>query len=337
MTDSKHLLQHVQDFFQDYLGAHRGLSSHTVTSYRDALKLFLIFVAQQAGKHTTSLTLDDLRAESVLAFLDDIEATRNNSVRTRNIRLAALRTFFRYLAMQDPLRAGQYQRIVAIPIKQAPQPVMEYLEVHEVKAILGAIDRKHAAGRRDYVLISLLYNTGARVQEICDLRVANLRLAAPPIVTLIGKGSKTRHVPLWPETASLLREHLQERGIFTESQACLFVNARGEPLTRYGIRHIIQTRVATALPSCPSLVGKRVSPHTLRHATAMHLLQSGVDLAVIKSWLGHVNLATTHGYVEIDMEMKRKALSACTPLDNPEKLQRLVEQNKDIISWLETL
>src|SRR5215467_4005774 len=201
MKDSKHLLQHVQDFFIDHLRAHRGLSPHTITSYRDTLKLFLIYVAKRMDKQSTQLSLDDLQAEKVLSFLDDVESARKNSVMTRNIRLAALRTFFRYLASQDPLRAGQYQRIVAIPIKQAPQPVMEYLEVHEVKAILGAIDRKHAAGRRDYVLISSLYNTGARVQEICDLRVANLRLAAPPIVTLTGKGHKTRRVPLRPETA----------------------------------------------------------------------------------------------------------------------------------------
>lgn len=336
MKNSKHLLQHVQDFFQDYLGAHRGLSGHTVTSYRDAIKLFLIFVAQRLNKHTTSLALDDLHAESVLAFLDDIEAVRSNCVRTRNIRLAALRTFFRYLAAQDPLRAGQYQRIVAIPLKQASQPVMEYLEINEVKVILETINRNHAAGRRDYALISLLYNTGARVQEICDLRVADLRLTVPPLITLTGKGRKTRHVPLWAETAGLLGDHLQERGIREMPQAWLFVNARGEPLTRFGIRYIIQSRVVAASGSCPSLAGRRIGPHALRHSTAMHLLQAGVDLVVIKSWLGHVNLSTTHGYIEIDLEMKRKALSACTPLAT-QSLKCIIEQHKDVIRWLEAL
>lgn len=337
MKNSKHLLQHVQDFFQEYLCAHRGVSAHTLMSYRDAVKLFLAFVAERTGKHTTKLSLDDLQAEAVLAFLDGIEATRNNCVMTRNIRLAALRTFFRYLAVQDTLRAGQYQRVVAIPLKQGSRPAIEYLEVSEVKAVLEAIDRRQPTGRRDYALISLLYNTGARVQEVADLRVEDLRLAAAPLVTITGKGRKTRHVPLWAETANLLQAHLSERGVMNSPQSRLFVNARGEPLTRFGIRYLIQTRVAAASQRCPALIGKRISPHTFRHTTAMHLLQSGVDLAVIKSWLGHVNLATTHGYVEIDMEMKRKALSACTPPGNPAQLDQIIHQHKDVISWLESL
>jgi integrase/recombinase XerD len=337
MKNSKQLLKYVQAFFQQYLSAHRNLSPNTVLSYRDTLKLFLAFVMKQTGKHATNLALEDLQAEVILAFLDDIELTRHNSVASRNLRLAALRTFFRYLVTQDPLHAGQYQRIVAIPLKKRSRQVMEYLEISEVKALLETIDCKSASGRRDYVLLSLLYNTGARVQEICDLRVADLRLDTSPVVTITGKGRKTRHVPLWPETAGLLHNYIKERGISDCSQMKLFVNARGEPLTRFGIRHIIQEKVKQASEKCRSLTYKRISPHTFRHATAMHMLQSGVDLAVIKSWLGHVNLETTHAYVEIDLEMKRKALSTCTVVDNPEKLGHIIEQNKDVISWLESL
>jgi len=337
MKDSKHLLQHVQDFFIDHLRAHRGLSPHTITSYRDTLKLFLIYVAKRMDKQSTQLLLDDLQAEKVLSFLDDVESARKNSVMTRNIRLAALRTFFRYLASQDPLRAGQYQRVVAIPLKRGSRPAIEYLEINEVKAILETIDRKTTEGRRDYALISFLYNTGSRVQEVADLRVENLRLATPPIAIITGKGRKTRHVPLWAETASLLQVQINERGIIEKPQAHLFVNARGEPLSRFGIRYIIRSRVKAASQQCVSLQSKRISPHTFRHSTAMHLLQSGVDLAVIKSWLGHVNLATTHGYVEIDLEMKRKALSACNPPGNSEQLHQIIDQHKDVIRWLESL
>jgi site-specific recombinase XerD len=183
----------------------------------------------------------------------------------------------------------------------------------------------------------LLYNSGARVQELADLRVAALRLFTPPLVTLTGKGNKTRHVPLWAETVSLLQAHLTERGIIDSPQSYLFVNAHGQPLSRFGIRYLIRTRVAAARQSCASLSGKRISPHSFRHATAMHLLQSGVDLDVIKNWLGHVNLQTTHGYVEIDLEMKRKALSACAPVGNPDKLRHIVDRHKDVISWLNSL
>lgn len=337
MKPANPLLHYVQSFFQQHLSAHRNLSPNTVAAYRDTLKLFLSFVTRQTGKPATKLVLEDLQGEVVLAFLEDLEVTRHNCVGSRNLRLAALRTFFRFLVTQDPLRAGQYQRVVAIPIKKTSRSVMEYLEINEVKAVLAAIDRTRASGRRDYALVSLLYNTGSRVQEICDLTVGNLRLDTPPIVTVTGKGCKTRHVPLWPDTARLLRDFLAERQVSDASSAPLFVNARDEPLTRFGVRHIIQQRIQQAAQTCPSLARKRISPHTFRHTTAMHLLQSGVDLAVIKSWLGHVNLETTHAYIEIDLDMKRKALAACVPPDNPEKLRHLIKQNTDVISWLESL
>src|SRR5450432_4689101 len=338
MNDSKALLQLVQSFFQDYLAGQRALSPNTILAYRDALKLFLSFLAANTKKPTARLQMADLHAEHVLAFLDDVERTRHNSTATRNLRLAALRTFFQYLISEDTVRSGQYQKIVAIPLKRAPRPVMGYLETGEVQAILDSIDRGRAAGRRDYALFNFLYNTGARVQEVIDLKVGSIRFAAPAIATLVGKGSKTRVVPLWPATATLLDDHLKERGVARQTDARLFVNARGQPLTRFGIRYILRTRLATASSKCTALAQKRVSPHTFRHATAMHLLQSGVDLTVIQRWLGHVQLATTHAYVEIDLEMKRKALSACAPPEGTtDSLRKIVDANQDVIRWLESL
>lgn len=330
MKQSEHLLQYVQRFFQDYLRIHRGMSPNTILAYRDAIKLFLLFITVFTGRKVAKLTLDHLNADAVLAFLGDIEA-KGNSVTTRNLRLSVLRTFFSFLVTQDTIRTGQYQRIIAIPLKQKSQPLMDYLDVNEMKAILQSIDQAKSVGRRDYVLISLLYNTGARVQEICDLRKEDI-WDSPPSVVVTGKGQKTRQVPLWRETASILKEYVKNR---TPNEK-VFQNARGVPLTRFGINHIVRERLKAAAAICPGLAKKKISPHTFRHTTAMHLLQSGVELTVIKSWLGHVNIATTHGYIEIDLEMKQKALAHCTAV-NDGKLNEIILQNNDLINWLDSL
>lgn len=338
MSDSKELLSLVQAFFQDYLAGQRGLSQNTILAYRDALKLFLSFVSTSISKQIGRLQLADLQAEQVLAFLEDVERSRKNRTSTRNLRLAALRTFFQYLISADTIRSGQYQKIVAIPLKRTPRPMMGYLDASEVQAILNSLDRDNPLGRRDYAMFNFLYNTGARVQEAVDVTVGAIRFGAPPIATLTGKGSKTRIVPLWETTAAILFEHLKERRADKEPAAPLFVNARGMPLTRFGVHHILRTRLAAATSTCTSLAAKRISPHTFRHSTAMHLLQSGVDLTVIQRWLGHVQLATTHAYVEIDLEMKRKALAACTAPDHgPAGLQKLIDANRDVIRWLQSL
>ena len=331
MKETNHLLQYVQRFFQDYLRVHRGMSHNTIFAYRDALKLFMLFLATYTDRKVTNLSLNDLHADAVLAFLGDIE-TKGNGATTRNLRLSALRTFFGYLVTQDTLRAGQYQRVIAIPLKQTSRQVMQYLDVDEVKAILQSIDQTTPIGRRDYTLISLLYNTGARVQEICDLRGEDV-LQSPPSVIVTGKGQKTRQIPLWPETATILRQYMIGRN----PQEKVFQNARSLPLTRFGVHHIIGMRIRAAATICPSLAKKKVTPHTFRHTTAMHLLQSGVELTVIKSWLGHVHIMTTHGYIEIDLEMKRKALAHYTPIKDGNKLKEIINRNKDIISWLDSL
>lgn len=301
------------------------------------MKIFLLFVAKAKSKHVTKIVIEDMNAETVLEFLNEVEATRQCSVGTRNHRLAALRVFFSYLATQDIMRIGQFQRILAIPSKRAAKPMMGYLEVDEVNAILKSIDQSNWIGRRDFFLISLLYNTGARVQEICDLKVKSFRIDSPPLVTIHGKGKKTRQVPLWPDTKRLLIAYFDEAGLSDKADAPVFCNLRGIPIGRFGIRYIIEKRTQAAVASCPKLAKKVIGPHTFRHTTAMHLLQAGVELSVIRSWLGHVDIATTHGYVEIDMEMKRRALEKCRSNVKAPSFKHLINKHKDIIGWLEAL
>ncbi len=327
----------VQSFFQDYLFAQRGLSQNTIVAYRDALKLFFAFESSRQNKPAIKLILEDLNAETVLAFLNQIESKRNNSIVTRNLRLAALRTFCLYLSTKDTLRIGEYQKIIALPLKRAPRKGVDYLEVNEVNAILETIDRKAFTGQRDYVLLKLLYNMGARVQEICDLKVKSLTFGHVPVVTIIGKGSKTRHVPMWPETAKLLQNYLNITQLSEQPDAHIFMNLQGAPLGRFGVRYIIKQRCLAAEEHCPSLKTKCIGPHTFRHTIAMHFLQAGIDLSIIKSWLGHVNLATTHAYIAIDMEMKRKALTECSPVSTSPSLKKLLDKNKDVLTWLDSL
>lgn len=278
-----------------------------------------------------------MNAETVLAFLNQIESKRNNSIVTRNLRLAALRTFCFYLSTKDTLRIGEYQKIISLPLKRAPRKGVDYLEVNEVNAILENIDRKKFTGQRDYVLLKLLYNTGTRVQEICDLKVKSLTFGHVSVVTIIGKGNKTRHVPMWPETAKLLQNYLKITQLLEQPDANIFMNLQGAPLGRFGVRYIIKQRCLAAEEHCPSLKKKSIGPHTFRHTIAMHFLQAGIDLSIIKSWLGHVNLATTPAYIEIDMEMKRKALTACSPASTSQSLKKLLDKNKDVLTWLGSL
>ena len=336
MKKQDKLMFYVQNFFTEYLTIHRGLSLNTIKTYRDSLKLFLRFVAKKKNKSVVKLTLVDLNADNVISFLRKIEDS-GSCIVTRNLRLASLKTFFTYLISQDILHAGEYQKIIAIPLKKSQKPLMGYLEVHEIKAITESINRKDPRGERDYIILNLLYNTGARVSEICNLKVSQIRLQSPPLITVLGKGGKLRQIPLWQETALLLKNYLCQKELINDSKATVFLNSAGKSISRFGIRYIIQRRVADAVIKCPSLAKKKIGPHTIRHTTAMHLLQAGVDLSVIKSWLGHVSLSTTHSYVEIDLEMKRKALSACNSISEPFNLKKIIGKNEDVIKWLETL
>jgi integrase/recombinase XerD len=296
----------VQDFFQRRLVAERGVSAHTLASYRDTFTLFLRDTEQRTGKTPAALTLEDLTAPTILTFLDRLETDRGNSPRTRNLRLTALRSFMRYVSVRDPTSLPLAQRVLAIATKRVDHPVMGFLSRDEVQALLDAPDRTTWSGHRDAVLFAVLYNTGARVSEIIGLRVADVLLDRAAAVHLHGKGRKERTVPLWKRTAAQVREWLAriDRG----ADAPVFPNRAGRPLSRSGVEHRLHVAITTASQRAPSLATRAISPHTLRHTTAMHLLQSGVDITVIALWLGHEDPATTHRYIEADLAMKDAAL-----------------------------
>ncbi len=338
MKSTELIAPRVEAFFRDYLSAQKGLSPNTIFSYRDSLKLLLGFCTQRLGKHADKLTLEDFDEKLAASFLDDLEATRGNTPETRNNRLAALHSFFRYVAEREPTVMARCQRICAIPRKRTDHKVVEYFEDEEIKALLESVDQTARSGARDYALLLFLYNTGARAGEVVDLKIADLRLEAPYQVKLTGKGRKERVCPLWPETVLALQNYLSSRAAETSEETSVFLNSIGEPITRFGIRYIVRKYGYKATKACSSLGSKRLSPHTIRHTTAMHLLQSGNDISVVKDWLGHADMSTTHRYVEIDMKMKRKALEAAQPPKATVTPTRRTNWLKpSILKWLEQL
>lgn len=314
----------------------RSLSPNTVLSYRDAFKLFLNFAAHRAQVSVANLGFAHVGAETVLAFLEDLENNRKCSVKTRNARLAALHSFFRYVATREPEVLDLCQRISAIPVKRSKDSPADYLEYDEVKHILGSIDCSTEWGQRDHLLIQLLFETGLRAQEVAGLKTTSLRLSNPFQLRVLGKGRRERVCPLRADTASRLRRSIEERGLSAEQDAPLFVSARGLPLTRFGVLRIAQRHALRAAASMPSLKSKRIGAHTFRHAAAVHLLRSGNELTVVRSWLGHVSIETTHHYTEIDLQMKRKALEACQPVPKPNG-KPAWKKDGDLVAWLEAL
>jgi site-specific recombinase XerD len=304
--------QLVQDFFVRRLIAQRGASARTVEAYRDAFELLFGFLEQRTGKPPSALQLSDLDAPFVLDFLDHLEIGRGNTTRTRNARLAAIHSFMRYAAVRDPASLPITARVLAIPAKRFDRPMLGYLTRDQVAAILAAPDRSTWSGHRDAVLLATAYNTGARVSELTALRVRDVLLDRQTAVHLHGKGRKERAIPLWKNTATELRGWLNR--INSAPDAPVFPNRFGAPLTRSGVRDRLDRAVSVAEQRCPSLHGQHVSPHTLRHSTAMHLLQSGTDLAVIALWLGHSSPAVTHQYLEADLAAKEAVLHRLTDL-----------------------
>jgi integrase/recombinase XerD len=298
--------QLVQDYFVRRLVAQRGASARTVESYRDAFELLLGFAEQRTGRPPSALSLADLDAPLVLDFLDHLETGRGNTARTRNARLAAIHSFMRYAAVRDPASLPVTARVLAIPAKRFDRPVLGYLTREQVTAILAAPDQRTWSGRRDAALLAAGYNTGARVSELAALRVRDVLLDRQTAVHLHGKGRKQRVLPLWNTTAAQLRDWLGQ--ISSGPETPVFPNRAGKPLTRSGIRDRLDRAVTIAGQDCPSLRGQHVTPHTLRHSTAMHLLQSGTDLAVIALWMGHESPATTHQYLEADLATKQATL-----------------------------
>lgn len=301
----------LQRFFAERMLQQQAASPRTVAAYRDAFRLVLAYAERELRKPPAKLTLGDFDAELILGFLAHVEAERHNTVRTRNARLAAIRAFARYVAAQCPPALLLVQQILAIPMKRFDKPLLGFLSRNEVQALVDAPDTTTWYGRRDRVLLKMLYNTGARVSELIGIHVDDLELDITPSVRLHGKGRKQRTVPLWKETAVEIRRWIEFTGL-QEAQP-LLPNRWGKPMTRSNVAERIARAVGTATAQCASLGGRTISPHTLRHTTAMHLLQSGVDLSVIALWLGHESPITTHGYIEADLVMKERALAAITP------------------------
>jgi len=305
----------LQKFFHDYLPKLRGLSPRTTQSYRDSIVLLLKFLATHQSKTVDHLDLDDLTAETITQFLNDLESQRNNSISTRNARLAgAMHTLTRFLAGLHPQNMAALQAILNLPFKRGTTSVpIEYVEENEVQALLASIDRRTISGRRDYALFALMFNIGARVQEIIDLRFLDLRLEPPCQVRLSGKGNKVRICPIWPQTARLLRDLRDEAHAGEKSDSPVFVNRHGGRLTRFGVRYLLRKHIKAACRDIPILESKRIHPHSLRHSTAVHLLKAGVDFATISHWLGHASLDTTMRYARSDLDLKRQALSQVFP------------------------
>lgn len=324
----------IKRFFSHYLPVQKGLAANTILAYRDTVKLMLCYAADMLKKGVDELCVEDIDQSLVLAFLDYVETARHCTPRTRNTRLAALRALFGFIAREEPSLLLHCQLIRTIPLKRTQHKTVGYLEEKEMQALLNAVELKTRTGVRDKALLLLLYNTGARVSEITELKVADLRLDGAAQVQLLGKGKKYRSCPLWPETVDAVCEYLKQREAKNLNIQQLFLNANTSPITRFGVRHIIGRYASKAKIQCPSVVPKDLTPHTIRHTTAMHLLRSGNDVNMVSYWLGHAQINTTHIYVEIDMEMKRRMLQKATA---PKIRKTMPWQKPQVLQWLNRL
>jgi integrase/recombinase XerD len=340
-TRGNELSKGIAKFFQDYLPAQRGMSPHTVRSYRDAIVLLLQFLSSHVGRRVERLEIPDLTADRVIRFLKFLETDRHNGIATRNSRLGAIHVFARFLASERPEYLGSLQPVINIRFKRgAREAPIEYLERAEVQALLACIDQSRPSGQRDYALFALMLNTGARVQEVLNLRRRDLRLDAPCQVRLLGKGNKLRLCPLWPVTAKLLRMFIaaQRSSEPDPPNALVFTNARGHQLTRFGVRYLLRKYLAAASRRAPSLCDKRIHPHSLRHGTAIALLKAGIDFATISQWMGHASLNTTMRYARADIDLKRQALAQVFPdALSPPQAGHLLIKGPEIIPWLRRL
>lgn len=312
MKRNEHLVGPLlQRFFLEYLCNQRRASSETISSYRDTWRLLLQYINDKQAIAPVSLCLQDLNASMILGFLDHLEDARKNSVKSRNVRLAAIRSFFRLVALNEPASVHQASSIMAIPMKRTTKRLVHYLSRDEIDALLAAPDLYQQDGRRDHALLLTLYNSGARASEIISLRKSQVSFGTCSFLHLHGKGRKERTIPLWSKTACVLRAWLSE--IASLQSELVFTNTVGQKLTRNGLNYILQRAVKAASAECPSFASKTVTPHMLRHTTATHLLQSGVDISVIALWLGHENIETTHVYLESDLDTKEHALNKLAP------------------------
>lgn len=306
MSDLTLLGVWVRRFLLEHLVHERNLARNTQRSYRDTLLLLLPFATEKLSKPVDRLTVVDLSADLVRAFLTHLEQSRRCVTTTRNQRLAAIHALARFVGEHSPEHIAWCSQIRLIPFKKSIRSVVSYLEKPEMDALLAAPDRQTAQGRRDHALLLFLYNAGTRAEEAAQLHIGDLDVASLS-VKILGKGGQERRCPLWPITVEELGTMIGNRS----KQERVFLNRRGQPITRFGIHTMVERYVAKAKARLPSLAAKRISPHTIRHTTATHLLRAGVDINTIRAWLGHVSLDTTNIYAETDLEMKAKALAKC--------------------------
>lgn len=330
----------IYSFFIDYLTVQKGLRPASIKSYRDTICLFLQFVSTDMRRKITRLSLEDLTIGRVKEFLQYLERDRKNHIRTRNHRLAVLHTFFGYIAKRIPEMLLISEQVAAIPMKRVPPPETSFLEREEISALFAHLSSKGRYALRDRTLFMFLYNTGARVQEVADLRIGDLDLDASPRVRLHGKGDKWRTCPLWEETTNLLKTLLGQKIINTAPEGAVFLSQNGKPLTRYGIYKIVRRHTDSLQKDKKAARSRQISPHIFRHTAAMHLLESGVDVNVIRSWLGHVSLDTTNRYAEITTRMKEAALRVCEPKNDSSvgyHTKPVWREDETLLSWLDSL
>jgi integrase/recombinase XerD len=329
----------LASFFNDHLKLQKGLRPNSITSYADAMRLLLQFAAATGKKKVTQLGLDDLNADVVSRFLNSLEESRSNAAQSRNQRLAALRTFFEYIGQRFPERLEQAQKVAAIPRKRAQPPETIFLERDEIEATLAALPADGRCALRDRALLLFLYNTGARVQEAADLRASDVHFDPTPRVHLHGKGDKWRVCPLWEETSALLKKLLSEQGSGRPDRPA-FIGVRDAALTRFGIYKIIRRYTTQVVKKGSDGQSRRISPHVWRHTTAVHLLEAGVEVNVIRAWLGHASLETTNRYAEITLRTKQAALEKCiVPDAADQRIPRKPRWQTDatLLTWLQSL
>ena len=331
----------LHSFFEDHLKIQRSLRQTSIKSYRDVIRLYLSFVVKETHHSITRLSLSELTFDSVLRFLKFLEESRGNHGRTRNQRLAVLHTFFKYMALRTPEMLMEAERVGAIPTKRVAPSEIAFLERDEIESLFSSLPTKGRFALRDHTLLLFLYNTGARVQEVADLQISNLELDNQFRVHLHGKGDKWRVCPLWAKTVSLLKQLLHEEKKSAGTPNCpVFTSRNGQTLTRFGIYKIVRHHTQHIVKKRHDTTPLKISPHIFRHTTAVHLLEAGVEINVIRAWLGHISLETTNRYAEITIRMKEEALKICDPssiVSEEAPRKPIWRDDSALLKWLESL
>ena len=327
--------KYISDFIVRYLPDERGASINTITAYRDTFVLLLDFIEKEKSLKVEKLTLGKIKKQTIIEFLDWIQKQRECSDSTRNARLAAIHSFYKYLQYQSLDSLYECQKILSIKFKKNQKGSINYLSIEAIKLLLHQPDTATTRGRRDLALLSLIYDTGARVQEIIDLTPSRLRLGKPPVIKIIGKGNRARLVPMLDAQIGHLKNYMKEYRLDepTANMHPLFFNSRKEKFTRAGINHILQKYIEMAKKTDKMLIPEKISCHSLRHSKAMHLLQAGVNLVYIRDILGHVSVQTTEIYARADSRQKRKALEKAYVNINPDE-EPIWAKNENLITWL---